>query len=260
MSNLPYFRWYPADAEGDDFYAGLTDAEGWTYTRLLNRSWMNDGIPADLNEMARVLGKTRGYLDRVWMKLSRRWEPSPRDPSKLINPRQEIERKIAIRTSENNKRDGNANAKGTRSKREENGSQHARAGAESEFVSGSSGEEIKLPNPLKFPSYRTDENFLALMGEFESAGYQLIEADRADAYGEWKLLSTEDKLCAIIRFREKREGGGFPDPTKIMRPDRWLKRKEFHRRFVKSRDPTRIPIDEQVQQLALKRIEETGQI
>ncbi len=97
---------------------------------------------------------------------------------------------------------------------------------------------------LNFPSYRIDENFLTLMGEFELAGYPLIEADRTDAYGEWKALPTEDKLCAVLRFREKREGGGFPDPSKIMRPDRWLNRREFHRKFVKSRDPTKSATEE----------------
>src|SRR5262249_15395357 len=90
------FKWFPSDAEGDDFYASLTDSEGFTYHRLLNRAWLNDGIPCDIGEMARILKKSRSYIERIWPKLSSRWVVSPRDPSRLVNPRQEEEYQAAV--------------------------------------------------------------------------------------------------------------------------------------------------------------------
>ena len=99
MKSLPYFRWYPADAEGDDFYMSLSHEEFWLYHRCLNRSWMNDGIPADMDELARVFGISRKLLNRLWIKVGQRWSVSPRDAGKLINPRQEVERTYAVTKS-----------------------------------------------------------------------------------------------------------------------------------------------------------------
>ena len=111
MSTLPYFKWYAADAEGDDFYLSLTDAELATYHRLLNRSWMNDGIPADLDQLGAILRRPPSYIKKIWPKLSQRWKISPRDPTKLVNPRQELELTEAIEVSNRNRRPGNTNAK-----------------------------------------------------------------------------------------------------------------------------------------------------
>ena len=44
---LPHFKWYPADAETDDFYTTLTNEELGAYHRCMNSSWLNGGIPAD---------------------------------------------------------------------------------------------------------------------------------------------------------------------------------------------------------------------
>ncbi len=116
---LPYFKWYPGDAEGDDFYSlTLTNEELGIYHRLLNRAWMNDGITSDMDVLAAFCRMSRGQFDEVWKKLSKRWVVSPRDESKLVNPRQEEERASAKLKSENNKRDGNANAKGSRKERD----------------------------------------------------------------------------------------------------------------------------------------------
>lgn len=118
---LPYFKWYPADAEGDDFYSlTLSNEELGIYHRLLNRSWMNDGVTADLDALAAFCRMGRKQFDKSWEKIGKRWVVSPRDKTKLVNPRQEQERESAKIKSEHNKRDGNANAKRTRSKRDQN--------------------------------------------------------------------------------------------------------------------------------------------
>ncbi len=115
---LPYFKWYPGDAEGDDFYSlTLTNEELGIYHRLLNRAWLNDGITSDMDVLAVFCRLSRERFDEVWKKISKRWVLSPRDENKLVNPRQEEERAAAKLKSENNKRDGNANATRTRTER-----------------------------------------------------------------------------------------------------------------------------------------------
>lgn len=98
--NLPFFRWFPADAETDHNYSALTDAELGFFHRCLNRSWTNGGLPADLPELARAMRVTDAYLAKVWVRVGRCFEPSSINPGMLINPRQEKERSHALSKSE----------------------------------------------------------------------------------------------------------------------------------------------------------------
>ena len=124
-TTFPYFAWYPSDAEGDDFYASLTLEEIGLYHRCLNRSWMNGGIPASLDELSRLFKIPRKTIDRLWSRIGAKWTPSERDREMLVNPRQEIERQKAVAKSEHNKRPGNANAKKSRYERVSNVPQRA---------------------------------------------------------------------------------------------------------------------------------------
>jgi hypothetical protein len=49
-------------------------------------------------------------------------------------------------------------------------------------------------------------------------------------------MDMPERMKAVANFREKRELGAFSDPAMVMRPGRWLKRKEFNRLAVKARD------------------------
>ncbi len=80
----------------DEDYAAMTDQELGFYHRCLNRSWLNNGLPGDLNELARLLGRTRPYLDKVWKRVGRKFEL--RD-ARLVNGRQEKERTTALAKS-----------------------------------------------------------------------------------------------------------------------------------------------------------------
>jgi uncharacterized protein YdaU (DUF1376 family) len=126
VNGYPYFKWYPADAETDDFYSSLTDEELGVYHRLLNRSWINDGIPSNPEEIRSLLRRRPDSFRKIWEKISKKWITSPRDTSKLVNQRQEEERRKAVEISENNKRPGNTNASRTRLKREPNGTRMER--------------------------------------------------------------------------------------------------------------------------------------
>ena len=95
MKSLPYFRWFPSDASSDEKYKSLNDAELGFFHRCLDHSRVNNGIPADLNELAALFGRTRAKLENVWGKVQRCWYPSE-DGTRLLNARQEKERIYAL--------------------------------------------------------------------------------------------------------------------------------------------------------------------
>lgn len=96
---LPYFRWYPKDAESDSKYTSLSLPELGLYHRCMNHSWLNDGIPEDVEEISRELRITLADTNRYWPRVSKCFVRSE-DDGRQRNPRQEIERNHAISKSE----------------------------------------------------------------------------------------------------------------------------------------------------------------
>src|SRR4030095_10356179 len=58
----PGFFWYPKDVDTDEAVCIMEDAEYGFYCRCLNHSWINDGLPGDLEKLAKILGKTKKYV------------------------------------------------------------------------------------------------------------------------------------------------------------------------------------------------------
>lgn len=230
MKTLPYFKWFSADAEGDDFYISLTDAEGWTFHRCLNRAWMNDGIPADLDELGAILHKPRAYMDKVWPKLSRRWVQSPRDPEKLVNPRQEEERSVAIAKSENNKRVGDANGSRTRRERVTNDPQRTYVSV-SDSASDSSSQFLKesarqIQKVVALPGFDFEAWFKERWGLHPIPGKPQI----AQQYAMEKINQTGGFTAA--QFNENHaawcrawigQTSGIPNLETFIRDDWWRK-------------------------------------
>jgi hypothetical protein len=102
----PYFKWYPKDAETDEKYAVMTDAELGFFHRCLNRSWMNEGLPADANERALALKTPPDIAAKLWKRVGRSFELSGVS-GKFINPRQEKERLLAISKSKKAQKSAN---------------------------------------------------------------------------------------------------------------------------------------------------------
>ena len=74
----------------------MTDEQLGFYHHCLNVSWINDGIPADPAERARVLKRNRNQADARWVGVvASRFIPHKQRPGYLVNPRQEIERELA---------------------------------------------------------------------------------------------------------------------------------------------------------------------
>lgn len=94
---LPYFRWYPGDAESDSKYVAMTFAERGLYHKALNYAWMNDGLPIEDSEVGRVLKMTVRELNSIWPRVRQCFEEVN---AKLCNRRQEEERSYAKNKSE----------------------------------------------------------------------------------------------------------------------------------------------------------------
>lgn len=97
VKDLPYFRWWVARAETDETYSTLTDQELGFYHRCLNKAWLNAGLPADPDALAKLMHVSRAYLDRVWVSVGKCWYTSG---GRLYNRTQEEERSHATTKSE----------------------------------------------------------------------------------------------------------------------------------------------------------------
>lgn len=78
----------------------MDDAEIGFYIRCLNHSWVNGGIPADPIERSRQLHTRKDTADRRWARVGKCFQTSELDPTLLVNPRQELERKLASQISQ----------------------------------------------------------------------------------------------------------------------------------------------------------------
>jgi len=229
---LPYFRWYPADAETDEAYSALNDLELGFFHRCLNRAWLNNGLPSDPDEISRIMKVEREYLDKVWPRVSKMFKPQVDDLSRIVNRRQEEERNAALDKSEKNKRVGNANA--TRGKRDRefhaNDSrsvsnaidpQHAQAGAVSVFVSES---EVKTEKSVheKTAGLKVVKSTETSSDRFKEFWDRYpVKDNQQIAFGVWDGLVTtqnETKVFACLdRYLASDRGARSPK-----NPANWL--------------------------------------
>lgn len=87
----PAYLWYPKDVLSSGRVAALSDMEELWYRRALDQSWLGDGIPADPEGFAGWVG--RGCtIDAAKKIIKQFFVPHKKDPSKVVNVRQEKER------------------------------------------------------------------------------------------------------------------------------------------------------------------------
>lgn len=97
---LPYFRWYPADAESDFAYSCFSSSELGVFHRALNAAWTNDGLPNDETAIGRALRLTVRDMKESWPNVRAMFYVG--EDGKLRNKRQEEERTHATTKSERN--------------------------------------------------------------------------------------------------------------------------------------------------------------
>jgi T5orf172 domain len=210
MANgLPYFRWYPADAEMDEDYAAMTDQELGFYHRCLNRSWLNDGLPFDLDELARIMRVPRKYLDKVWKRVGNKFVGNAH--SRLVNPRQEKERDKAIVTSATRAHGTDPMQAG-----EVGFIYFVRRSRDLAVKIGSSKNVSKRLSQLKY-KYGTEVLSLigkvqvADMGMAESRLHEQFSAQRV--YGDWFQLADSDIATSLLSATPVDGISATPDAT-----------------------------------------------
>ena len=89
----PAYLWYPKDVLSSGRVESLSAEEECWYRRALDRSWLDEGIPFDPVTCARYIGK--GCTPDAAVKiLDIFFESKKKDESKMVNARQEKERKL----------------------------------------------------------------------------------------------------------------------------------------------------------------------
>ncbi len=89
----PAYLWYPKDVFSSGRIDELSAAEECWYRRALDRSWMDNGVPADAVKCAAHIGKkcTVKAAEKI---LAMFFVPMKKDASKMVNLRQEKERTL----------------------------------------------------------------------------------------------------------------------------------------------------------------------
>jgi len=92
----PAYLMYPSDILSSGRVASLKPLEELWYRRALDLGWEHQGMPADPAEFAGWVGRgcTASAAEKIIAKF---YEPKPRDASKVVNPRQEKERKLFLK-------------------------------------------------------------------------------------------------------------------------------------------------------------------
>lgn len=91
MAKSPAFQFYASDFLGSRRVRMMTLEDRGAYITLLADSWAEDGLPADLSEVAALLNlnENSSKFKRIWERIGPAFD---RDGDKLRNARQELER------------------------------------------------------------------------------------------------------------------------------------------------------------------------
>lgn len=89
MAKAPAFQWYPKDCDTDEEVKAMNDREFGFYMRCLNHAWLNNGLPSDLGEVARIMHRSRHYVEDVWKRVGKKFRL---EGDRLVNGKQEEQR------------------------------------------------------------------------------------------------------------------------------------------------------------------------
>ena len=89
QSRAPAFQLYAGDVLADGRFAAMEYDERGVYFTLLCHAWLEEGIPADVKKLARLLRIPPRRFARLWEAVAPCWVPSPADPERLVQPRME---------------------------------------------------------------------------------------------------------------------------------------------------------------------------
>lgn len=92
MTKAPAYQRYPKDYMSDGNVLRMNFEERGIFDWLLDSCWLEDGIPADVAEIARICGLPVRKMAKAWTRISCCFVAHPRKPGWLTSPRLEKER------------------------------------------------------------------------------------------------------------------------------------------------------------------------
>ena len=115
--SLPWYRWYAGDWLGSPTRLDMSAAERGVYRDLLDWHYIEGSIPADETKLRRRLAVTDQEFAATWPAVSRKFEPDPDNPDRLINRRavnvMAETAKFSRKQTENGKKGGRPKANGS---------------------------------------------------------------------------------------------------------------------------------------------------
>ena len=161
-NKLPYFRWYPKDAETDEAFRTMTFAQRGFYITCLNHAWINDGLPQNERSLATLLHISVSKLRTYWKIVGPKFELGPN--GRYVNVRQESERTKALIKSDKARASVLVRyERSTSEKTNVSARALARAGSESEYRS--SLEESEKPFEPEIPKPKPKPKLPPVSGE-----------------------------------------------------------------------------------------------
>lgn len=215
---LPYFKWYPGDAETDENFKAFTDAELGFYMRCLNHAWINGGLPPDPALRARSLRVSQKYHDQKWAAVAKCFMLSE-DAQRFLNPRQEKERSEALSKSiKATKAVLKRYEKATNVPTDVTPRALARAESESDYGSESVVVEVLKEKKEEDPGFE----------EFWSHNWRT--AGKKPARLSWRKHATSNEKRAVILAAVQRAKPGYMQRELEKRPHMatWLNQERYN--------------------------------
>lgn len=221
MAKLPYFRWFPADAETDERYALMGAAELGLYHKCLNKCWINNGLPVEMSQLCKVLGWSKGQVAKSWERVSTCF--FERD-GRLYNRRQEEER-----THAKTKSVKATSAVQTRYREPTNVGTNdlpRASDSDSDFDIVSSASSSENSETRARDGFELDEQWTDFVAAAKTVGLSGSSADWKSARWEWRPLDPLQKHAATEGLRVR---DGTDDPALKSLPANYLKRRMWER-------------------------------
>lgn len=115
QQRAPSYQWYPRDFDMDEEVRLMSYEEEGVFRRLLDHQWFHDGLPADLDKLARLVPKIApARFRKIWPAMAMKFEQVD---GRLVNPKLERVRQDAARYIERQRNAGLMSAEARRQRR-----------------------------------------------------------------------------------------------------------------------------------------------
>jgi uncharacterized protein YdaU (DUF1376 family) len=208
---LPYMKWYPADFEEDEDVKLMTLEEVGFYVRCMNHAWNNNGLPGNVEMVARLFHLDFDKAERLWSIVGKKFFLHE---GRFFNRRQEIDRANALEVSSKRAAIGKMGAQAKHKQlpgeivaiaKEEDGNTQSFASVRAyESVSVSKSSSSSCEN-LKSPPAESSE-LAATFGRVSNNIHQRHPAKRRDLT-PWQIEANLRLILTCHRIRA--------DPEKV---------------------------------------------